>query len=58
MDTLHTVLRSIRPEGKSGRDHLSVFREFIGHLGRLQRGASSAPRPAKRKVARIKVVRR
>ena len=28
MDTLHTVLRSIRGETKS-REHLDVFREFL-----------------------------
>src|ERR1043165_5026623 len=35
MDTLHTVLRNIRGETKSRRDHLSVFREFLGHLDRI-----------------------
>jgi hypothetical protein len=48
MDTLHTVLRSIRGETKSRRDHLSVFREFLGHLDRIGRRAGkrapSAPR--------------
>jgi hypothetical protein len=34
MDTLHTVMRSIRGETKSRRDHLSVFREFLSHLDR------------------------
>ena len=34
MDTLHTVLRSIRGETKSRRDHLNVFREFLDHLDR------------------------
>jgi hypothetical protein len=38
MDNLHTVLRSIRGETKSSRrDHLSVFREFLGHLDRIGR---------------------
>lgn len=37
MDTLHTVLRSIRTESKSRRDHLDVFREFLDHLGRATR---------------------
>ena len=32
MDTLHSVLRSIRGETKSRRDHLDVFREFLDHL--------------------------
>lgn len=39
MDTLHTVLRSIR-ENKGRRDHLEVFREFLGHLDRIGRRAN------------------
>ena len=45
MDTLHNVLRSIRRETKSKPDHLTVFREFLGHL---DRAAKRAKRPAKR----------
>jgi hypothetical protein len=41
-DHLHTVLRSIRGETKNTRDHLSVFREFLGHLDKVAR---RAPRP-------------
>ena len=41
MDTLHTVLRSIRGETKARRDHLDVFREFLDHLDR-----ASAPQDA------------
>jgi hypothetical protein len=37
MDTLHTVLRSIRGETKSRRDHLHVFREFLDRLDRASR---------------------
>jgi hypothetical protein len=37
MDTLHSVLRSIRGETKSRRDHLTVFREFLHHLDRIGR---------------------
>ena len=37
MDSLHTVLRSIRNETKSRRDHISVFREFLDHLERAAR---------------------
>jgi hypothetical protein len=37
MDSLHTVLRSIRGETKSRRDHLTVFREFLDHLDRAAR---------------------
>jgi len=42
MDTLHTVLRTIRGETKSRRDHLNVFREFLNHLDRIGR---RSPRP-------------
>lgn len=52
MDTLHTVLRSIRRETKSDtksgasgrRDHLDVFREFLDHLDRASK-RRSAPSP-------------
>jgi hypothetical protein len=37
MDTLHSVLRTIRGETKSRRDHLTVFREFLHHLDRIGR---------------------
>jgi hypothetical protein len=37
MDTLHSVLRSIRGETKARRDHLDVFREFLDHLDRASR---------------------
>jgi hypothetical protein len=47
MDTLHTVLRSIRGETKARRDHLTVFREFLGHLDRIGRGGAQRERPAK-----------
>ena len=43
MDTLHNVLRSIRRETKSKPDHLSVFREFLGHLDRVAKRARRAP---------------
>ena len=43
MDDLHATLVSLRPETKSTRDHLTVFREFLAQLDQLQRQA-----PAKR----------
>jgi hypothetical protein len=48
MDTLHTVLRSLRPETetKSRRDHLTVFREFLDHLDRAAK-RRAAPRGVK-----------
>jgi hypothetical protein len=47
MDTLHTVLRSIR-EDKSPPHHLDVFREFLGHLDRIGRRTGLRSAPAKR----------
>ncbi len=60
MDTLHTVMRSIRGETKTRRDHLSVFREFLDHLDRVTRqravrgGAARTAKPngAQRSVRR------
>ena len=37
MDTLRSVLRSIRGETKARRGHLDVFREFLDHLDRASR---------------------
>ena len=56
MDTLHTVLRSIRGETKAPRDHLHVFREFLGHLDRI--GKRSAPSERSNKRTRPSVTRR
>jgi len=50
MDTLHTVMRSIRGETKTRRDHLTVFREFLNHLDRVTRARTvrgSASRSSK-----------
>lgn len=47
MDTLHNVIRSIKSETKSETksrpDHLTVFREFLGHLDRAAKRAKRAP---------------
>jgi hypothetical protein len=50
MDTLHTVLRSIRGETKSRPDHLTVFREFLDELQRMnrQRGRRASAAPSRR----------
>jgi hypothetical protein len=48
MDTLHTVLRSIRGETKAPRDHLTVFREFLGHLDRIGKRSAQPSRSTKR----------
>ena len=55
MDSLHAMLRSIRPETKARGDHLSVYREILAHLGELQRKAERSPRlrtPTRRKAGR------
>jgi hypothetical protein len=57
MDSLHDVMRSIRPETKAGKDHLSVFREFLAHLDQLQRKAL-ASRPRVKQATRRKPARR
>lgn len=56
MDSLHTVLRSLRPETKSRRDHLDVFREFLDHLDRAarRRVAAKSARPPKSQAKRGK----
>ena len=52
MDTLHNVLRSIRSDTKSKTDHLSVFREFLGHLDRAAMRAKRGPAPKRTKSAK------
>jgi len=50
MDTLHTVLRSLRGETKSRRDtHVDVFREFLDHLDRAARRRREPPRATRAK---------
>jgi hypothetical protein len=49
MDTLHTVMRSLRGETKSRRDHLSVFRQFLDELERISRQRASRPRAPRSK---------
>lgn len=52
MDTLHTVLRAISSETKTAKpEHLTVFREFLAHLEKIQH---KAPRAANVKPARAK----
>jgi len=50
MDTLHNVLRSIRGETKSRRDHLTVFREFLQQLDRIGRKPKGQGGRSKRTV--------
>ncbi len=48
MDSLHSVLRSLRGETKSRPDHLTVFREFLENLDRVSRRAAKRSPAAKR----------
>lgn len=57
MDTLHSMMRAIRTETKSGRDHLSVFREFLAHLDQIQRAPPAKPPRVKSPVRRKPVKR-
>lgn len=43
MDTLHSMMRTLRPESKAGAGHLNVFREFLRHLDSIQRKAPVKP---------------
>ena len=57
MDSLHRVLRSIRPETKSGPQPVDVFREFLAQLEALQRAATASrirEQPPRRKPRRAK----
>ena len=55
MDSLHHMLRSIRPETKSASDHLDVFREFLAQLDALQREAARVrPAPRRKPAKRVK----
>jgi hypothetical protein len=53
MVTLHTVLRTIRGETKSRPDHITVFREFLNQLERINRtGAKRVTKRGKTKSTR------
>lgn len=59
MDTLHSVMRSLRPAQKRknnhGRDHMTVFREFLSHLDRVSRANAARDVKATRKARARKV---
>ena len=55
MDSLHSVLSNIKTETKAQKPHLTVFREFLAHLDRLQR---KAPRPRTKPAPRRRSGRR
>jgi len=52
MDTLHSVMRSLRPAQKRRRDHLTVFREFLSHLDRASKANAARDVKAVRKARR------
>jgi hypothetical protein len=59
MDKLHTVIQSISGEAKAKPTHLTVFREFLAHLEKIQHKAPRAParvaaKPARRRPKRAK----
>jgi nitrate reductase assembly molybdenum cofactor insertion protein NarJ len=60
MDTLHTVMRGMQAERKSTPNHLTVFREFLAHLDKIQHKAPAkrAARPARTRPAKRKPLRR
>jgi hypothetical protein len=60
MDGLHATLaalRADRPETKSAKNHLTIFREFLAQLDQLQRQAPAKP-PRIKLLPRRKSVRR
>ncbi len=57
MDELHTMLRSISGETKAKPEHLTVFREFLAHLEKIQHKApvrAPGAKPARAKSSRRK----
>ena len=58
MDSLHSTLSSLRSETKSAKDHLTVFREFLAQLDRLQRQAPAAKHTRIKPPMRRKPIRR
>jgi hypothetical protein len=60
MDNLHATLASLRadrPETKSTKNHLTIFREFLAQLDQLQRQAPVKP-PRVKSLPRRKPARR
>lgn len=51
MDTLHSMMRTLQGDTKSSPQHLTVFREFLKHLGTIQH---KAPQKPAAKVTRAK----
>jgi hypothetical protein len=57
MDGLHATLAALRPETKSEKNHLTVFREFLAQLDELQR-QSPPKEPRVKLLPRRKSARR
>ncbi len=60
MDDLHTMLRSISGETKTKKQHLTVFREFLAHLEKIQHKApvrAPGAKPTRAKTSRRKAKR-
>jgi hypothetical protein len=52
MESLMTVLRSVRREAEDRRDHLDIFREFLDHLGRRAYRAGDDKKPNDRRAGK------
>jgi len=52
MESLMTVLRSVRRETEDRRDHLDIFREFLDRLGRSAYRAGEDTKPIDRRAAK------
>ena len=52
METLITVLRSVRRDAEDQRDHLDIFREFLDHLGRRVYRGTDDTNPNDRRAAK------
>jgi uncharacterized protein YukE len=51
METLNTVLRSVRRETEERHNHLDIFREFLDHLGRATHRNADDLKPTDRRAA-------
>ena len=52
METFNAMLHSVRREADERREHLDIFREFLGHLGRSARRGGGDSKPNDRRGAR------
>jgi hypothetical protein len=54
MDTLHTMLRSLKGERKSQPSRLTAFREFLDQLDRIGRRAPARRNATTKRKASVK----